>query len=145
MSLGRLRDVVEEAKYIMQSSSAYPRLRFRERISKSSEITLLLGGVVVPQLNNGVVGIGVDGWLMLMQSTVGLGDEAMLETILKWPMAVEPDMLGRSTVDDDLRLSVVTILVNKVCSIVSIVYFFVLRMCGELLLMMIDYVLSRWS
>jgi hypothetical protein len=52
-------------------------------------------------------------------------------------------MLGRSSVDDDPRLSVVTILENEVCSIVYCIFyciFFVLKICGEMLLMLIDNV-----
>lgn len=104
----------------MQSSSSYPRLRFLDRISKSSERTFLTGGLTTLQLITGVVGIGVDGWLILLDSMLELGDVSMGEVILTQLIAAEVDRLDTPSVDGDPQLSVLMILVKEVGCIASV-------------------------
>eukprot|EP00533_Pseudo-nitzschia_delicatissima_P001782 CAMPEP_0116078818 /NCGR_PEP_ID=MMETSP0327-20121206/812_1 /TAXON_ID=44447 /ORGANISM="Pseudo-nitzschia delicatissima, Strain B596" /LENGTH=115 /DNA_ID=CAMNT_0003569403 /DNA_START=915 /DNA_END=1262 /DNA_ORIENTATION=- len=102
-------------------------LRFLERISRSSDKTLLIDVCTASSLSTGVVGVGVVGRLMLFGFMLGLGDESSQEVVSKDAMASLVVISGMKSVDDDTGLDVVMIWVYVDCSIVG---FYVFEFCA---------------
>ena len=92
------------------------------------------------QLITGVVGIGVDGWLILLESVLELGDVSMGEVILTQLIAAEVDRLDTPSVDGDPQLSVLMILVKEVGCIVSVSF-----RCALLVFECMAYWCQCWS
>ena len=95
----------------MKSASTLlsPLLLFLERISRSSDKTLLIGVCTTSSFSTGVVGVGVVGRLMLFGFMLGLWDESSQEVVSKDAMAALVVISGMNSVDDDPGLDVVTI------------------------------------
>ena len=115
---GRPSDGPGGGKKTLFSSSECTRLRFRYRISISSEITFLMGGLTMSESFCGVDGTGVvvACSLMVMVSMLGM--------ILRWFVIgargvdmLEVDAFARLLEDDDSWLSIATKLVNNGSSI----------------------------